>query len=163
MSRTHDIRCFDYVNHGYAQVRDALQSDAVGALTRATKSAADRVHAVAGQLHVRVAGLEVGRDVDISVGQIHETAGTGRSGPITRVPIEWRAAESSRLFPLMHAELLIYPLTAKETQLDLSGQYEPPLGIFGSAVDVVVGHRVAEASVHRFLNDVAEYLRTTLN
>ena len=49
-----------------------------------------------------------------------------------------------------------------ETQLDFSGQYEPPLGAVGDAVDALVGHRIAEASVHRFVTDVARYLREHL-
>jgi hypothetical protein len=63
----------------------------------------------------------------------------------------------------MKAEFSIYSLTATETQLDFSGIYEPPLGALGSAMDIIVGHRVAEASVHRFVADVAAYLRTTLS
>ena len=67
-----------------------------------------------------------------------------------------------RLFPLMKAELFIYPLTATETQLDFVGLYEPPLGAVGKAVNAIVGHRLAEVSVHRFVNDVAGYLRQAL-
>jgi hypothetical protein len=66
------------------------------------------------------------------------------------------------MFPLMKAELAVYPLTATETQLDFAGSYEPPLGWLGSAVDAVVGYKIAEASVHRFVAQVAAYLRTTL-
>jgi hypothetical protein len=62
----------------------------------------------------------------------------------------------------MKAELSIYPLTATETQLDFKGQYEPPLGPLGKAVNAMVGYRIAEVSVHRFVNDVAGYLRQTL-
>jgi hypothetical protein len=62
----------------------------------------------------------------------------------------------------MRAELSVYPLTATETQLDFAGRYEPPLGALGSAMDAMVGHRIAEASVHRFLQDVAAYLRREL-
>jgi hypothetical protein len=162
MSKGNHIRCFDYVNHGYAQVRDALKADAVGVLTRATRSAVARAEAVAVQLHVHVAGLDVSKDVDLSLGSTEETPGAGRSTPVTRLRLEWKAREQSRLFPMMHAELAVYPLTATETQLDLSGRYEVPMGILGDAVDAVVGHRIADASVHRFLSDVAEYLRTTL-
>ena len=68
-----------------------------------------------------------------------------------------------RLFPFMKAELSIYPLTATETQLDFLGSYEAPFGVLGGAVDAVVGHRIAEASVHRFIKDVAAYLRTELS
>lgn len=62
----------------------------------------------------------------------------------------------------MKAELSIYALTATETQLDSSGLYEPPLGALGKAANAVVGHRIAEVSVHRFVSDVAEYLRHAL-
>jgi hypothetical protein len=62
----------------------------------------------------------------------------------------------------MKAELSVYPLTATETQLDFSGLYEPPLGVLGKAVNAVVGHRIAEVSVHRFVSEVAEYLRQAL-
>ncbi|HTL04816.1 MAG TPA: hypothetical protein VL241_03655 [Gemmatimonadales bacterium] len=164
MSKQRQIRCFDYVNRGYAQVRDALQADTLGALSRATKTAAARAEAVAVQLHVHVAGMDVGKEVDLSIGKISEAAaGPGRSTPVTRLPLEWKARESANLFPLMHAELSVYPLTATETQLDLSGHYDPPLGLFGGAVDAVVGHRIAEATIHRFMSDVAEYLRRTLS
>ena len=84
------------------------------------------------------------------------------SRPATRLQLEWRAARTPRLFPLMKADLSIYPLTATETQLDFKGVYEPPLGLFGKAVNAVVGYRIAEVSVHRFVSDVAQYLRETL-
>ena len=67
-----------------------------------------------------------------------------------------------RLFPLVKANLSIYPLTATETQLDFKGLYEPPLGPLGKALNAMVGHRIAEVSVHRFVSDVARYLRETL-
>jgi len=66
------------------------------------------------------------------------------------------------LFPLMNGELAIYPLTSTETQLDFLGFYEPPLGAVGKAVNAVAGHRIAEVSVHRFIDDVAAYLRQSL-
>ena len=62
----------------------------------------------------------------------------------------------------MKAELSIYPMTSTETQLDFLGHYEPPLGPLGRAINAVAGHRIAEVSVHRFIDEVAEYLRKTL-
>jgi hypothetical protein len=59
----------------------------------------------------------------------------------------------------MDSVLTIYPLTATETQLDFLGRYDPPLGVVGDAMDALVGRRIAEASVHRFIGDVARYLR----
>jgi hypothetical protein len=66
------------------------------------------------------------------------------------------------LFPFMKAELAIYPLTRTETQLDFSGLYEPPLGTVGKAVNAIIGRRIAEVSVHSFVDDVAGYLRQAL-
>ena len=55
------------------------------------------------------------------------------------------------------------PSVRTETQLDFEGDYEPPLGLIGNAVDSVIGHRIAEASVHRFVTDVATHLRDSLD
>jgi hypothetical protein len=38
----------------------------------------------------------------------------------------------------------------------------PPLGGVGSALDSLIGHRIADASVHRFVTDVASLLRGEL-
>jgi hypothetical protein len=128
----------------------------------ATKAAASRVQTVAAQLHVNIGGIEVGTDITVAVGRIEESDGKTELSRVTTIPVEWKAAARPGLFPLMNAELSVYPLTATETQLDFLGRYEPPLGVFGDAVNAVVGHKVAEASVHRFVADVANYLRSTL-
>ena len=162
MSKGRHIRCFDYVNHPYEHVRDVLMTNAVPAFSRATKRAAARAESVAAQLHVNVGALEVGTDIEILVNRVEETLGAGKRGPVTYVHFEWKARARPHLFPLMHAELSVYPLTANETQLDFAGQYEPPLGIVGKSLDAVVGNRIADASIHRFVREVAEHLRATL-
>ena len=53
-------------------------------------------------------------------------------------------------------------VSATETPHDLRGTYEPPGGLLGSAADILVGHRIAEASVHRFLDEVASRLSQEL-
>jgi hypothetical protein len=84
------------------------------------------------------------------------------STPSTRLAVVWEAASQPGWFPLMKADLAIYPLTGTETQLDFWGFYEPPFGAMGKAINAVAGHRIAEACVHRFIADVAAYLRRTL-
>src|SRR6266498_3508556 len=84
------------------------------------------------------------------------------SSPASRLLLEWEATAMPGLFPLMKAELCIYPLTPTETQLDFFGHYEPPFGMVGKAMNAIAGYRIAEVSVHRFLSDVAGYLRQTL-
>lgn len=162
MGTGREIRCYDYVNHPYDRVRDALSGDA-GALFRdATRAASSRAESVASQLRVSLAGLEVAKDIALDVRGVEESRRGAGQPPVTRLQLEWEAAGSPRLFPFMRAELSVYPLTATETQLDFAGRYEPPLGALGSAIDAVVLHRIAEASVHRFLADVAGYLRREL-
>jgi hypothetical protein len=162
MAKGREIRFYDYVNHPYERVRDVLKQDALRVFQSATKAAASRARTVAAELHVDVGGVGVKADVSISVKSVDENLRDAIPAPATRLRLEWEAASMPRLFPLMKAELSIYPLTATETQLDFSGVYEPPLGVVGKAMNAVVGHRIAEASVHRFVNDVAEYLRRTL-
>jgi hypothetical protein len=156
MSR--EIRSFDYVNLPYERVRAALSKNALDVFRAATKAAAGRTHSLASALRVEIAGIEFAKEIEISTQETREPPGAS----ITRLHLDWKAASSPGLFPLMKAELSIYPLTATETQLDFSGRYEPPLGWLGTAVDAVVGHRIAEASVHRFVSEVAHYLRKEL-
>ena len=162
MSKGLEIRCYDYVNHPYAKVRDTLQQGALDVFQAATKAAASRAQSVAAELHVDLAGIGVKADIRISVKNIEEKLGDEQSGPATRLGLEWEATTAPSLFPLMKAELSVYPLTSTETQLDFCGHYEPPFGPLGRAVNAVAGHRVAEASVHRFIREVSEYLRQSL-
>jgi hypothetical protein len=162
MSDGCEIRSFDYVNHPYELVRDALRQDALAIFQAATKGAVSRARSVAAELRVSIGGLEIGTDISISVTSIEERARELYGSPTTSLQLEWEAAKSPRLFPFMKAEFSIYPLTATETQLELSGLYKPPLGVLGSAINTIFAHRIAEVSVHRFVADVAAYLRTTL-
>jgi hypothetical protein len=162
MSKGSEIRCYDYVNHPYEQVRDALNRDAPRVFQSATKAAASRAESVAAELHVELGGVGVKADIRISVKSVEEKVADAMSTPTTKLLLEWEAATAPGLFPLMKAALSVYPLTSTETQLDFWGLYEPPLGAFGKAVNAIAGHRIAEASVHRFINEVAEYLRQAL-
>ena len=162
MSSERQIRSYDYVNHPYEQVREALTEDATAVFQSATKAAASRAKLVASELKVNIAGIEIGADVSIEVKNIASHAADAVSPPSTCLSLEWAAVNSPHLFPLMKAELSIYPITTTETQLDFHGSYQPPLGVLGSAINSVVGHRIADASVHRFIADVAEHLRISL-
>ena len=161
MSKRTEIRCYDYVNHPYNRVRDALKHDALVVFQSATKAAVSRLESVAAELHVDLGAVAVQKDIAISVKNVEEKV-DAMSTPSTGLAVEWEAASRPGWFPLMKATLSIYPLTGTETQLDFWGFYEPPFGTAGKAINAVVGHRIAEASVHRFIDDVAAYLRRTL-
>jgi len=155
------LRVFDYVNHPYAKVREALAADPVAIFRRATTAAAARADALTAELRGRIGPLEVAAPIDIRVLSTEEAV-SPLEGPATRITVEWQAARSPGLFPVMRAVLSLYPLTATETQLDLEGDYQAPLGLVGRVLDAAVGHRVAEASVHRFIEQVARHLRDAL-
>lgn len=162
MDKGREIRCYDYVNHPYERVRDALKQNALAVFQAATKTAASRAQSIASELHVDFGGIAVKTDIKIAVNSIEEKAVDATSIPATRLSLEWEAAAMPRLFPLMRGELSVYALTSTETQLDFFGVYEPPFGAAGKTMNAIVGHRIAEVSVHRFIGDVAEYLRQSL-
>lgn len=161
MSKGPEIRCYDYVNRPYEQVRDALTKNALAIFQSATRAAASRARSVASELRIDLGGVALEAEILISVKKVEEKA-AAMSDPVTRLQLEWQAAKMPGLFPFMQAELSVYPLTSTETQLDFAGTYEPPLGPVGKALNAVAGHRIAESSVHRFVADVAEYLRRTM-
>ena len=111
----HKIRCYDYVNHPYERVRDALKKNAVMVFQSATKTAASRAQSVAAELRVDFAGIGVKTDIKIDVKSIEEKAARSASKSTTKLTLQWEAAKMPHLFPLMKCELLVYPLTATET------------------------------------------------
>jgi hypothetical protein len=156
------IRSYDYVNHPYAKVRDALSSRPLDVFQAATKTAALRANTLASELSVDLGGIKLGADISIRIRDIVHREAAGTAGPSSVIHLEWEASSRPHLFPFMQAELALYPLTGAETQIDFSGVYEPPLGVVGGALNAAIGHRIAESSVHRFINAVAEHLRTSL-
>lgn len=162
MDKGRELRYYDYVNHPYERVRDALKQNAVAVFQSATKTAASRAESVAAELHIEIGGIGVKSDIKISVKGVDEKAGDAMTTRATRLLLEWEGATMPRLFPLMKGELSIYPLTSTETQLDFLGVYEPPFGAVGKTMNAIAGHRIAEASVHRFIDEVAGYLRQAL-
>jgi hypothetical protein len=158
-----EIRAFDYVNKPYEPVRDALREDALSIFQRATQLAESRSGDLVASLSVDLAGVKISKDISIKVGEIREDLGHSQLTRVTHIPLEWHAADSPGLFPAMQADLKVYPLSFTETQVELSGSYDPPMGVLGDAVDRVVGHRLAEASVHRFVRAIVERLRSDLS
>lgn len=159
MSDRHELRAYDYVVRPYATVVAVLRADPAGVLGRATKGAGHRAGDVAASLRASIGTLEVGTDVTIEVGAIEEApSGPHGRSPVLRIPLRWRAAHASALFPSMEAVLSAWAISKDETQLELRGVYRPPLGVLGDAVDAIALGRLADASVHRFVADVAGYI-----
>lgn len=160
MSKPHELRCYDYVNKPYAAVCAALREDLKGVLQRATVGAERRAQTIAAELKVSIGPLDIGTEVTVKLGAIEEKVDGVQRGPAMHIRLSWQATHATALLPSMEADLVVYPLSATETQIDLRGVYKPPLGAVGAALDSLIGHRLAEASVRRFVEDIAALLRS---
>jgi hypothetical protein len=162
MSEPRKLRCYQYVNRPYDGVRELIHQRPLELFQHATTSAAERANAVEASLRAGVAGIDVGVDVRIHLHGIHDEEGVAGLSPITRVTLAWEARRAPAFFPVMRAEMSFWPLTSTETQLEFEGAYQPPLGALGNVADAALGHRIAEATVHRFLDEIVEQIRREL-
>lgn len=143
---------YKYVHLPFETVVAALRDDAGRLFEPATEAAVQQAHDLATHLQVQVGGFEVGRDVTMTLGSF--TMIDRHDG---KLPIAWQAADHRALFPCMRGQLEVSALSTHPPvcQLTFSGTYTPPLGAIGMLGDTLMGHRVAEAAVHTFLEDVA--------
>jgi len=152
-----ELHCYDYVNHPYEAVRSALLADPVTLFAQATSpSSVDK----GPELHVKLGVIDVAAEVAVEVRDIIEARAHDRAS--TQINFTWRATRHPGLFPVMTGTLRCYGLSPTETQLEVAGTYEPPLGVAGQAADALALHRVAEASIANFVHDIANYLRRTM-
>lgn len=159
MTRHHELHCYEYVNHDYEAVREALLSDPRRIFRDATARGAGE--AAKTELRVTLGALELAAEIDIEI----DSTWPSRSPlgkPALAITMSWKSPRRPGWFPTMSATLTCYALSSTETELDFDGNYEPPLGVFGAAVDAVALHRFAERAVANFLREVATYLRDEL-
>ena len=149
MSNRHELHAYNYVNRPYSEVRTGL----VDLLTRASRAGeAVPLHATAGP-------LDLSTEIRLELLAVHESRDSP-TRPTTMVEIGWKAIHRPKMFPTMRATFTAYPLSPTETQLELSGIYDPPLGVMGDAIDAVALGRIAKESVQRFVDEAASYLST---
>jgi hypothetical protein len=161
MTSAHDVRAYEYVNLPYARVSELLRRDALGVFQRATVRATARARELVSTMRVEVGPVELGADVVVRVASVSEEP-SRVLGPRTRLCLEWEASQRPQLFPTMTATLDVYALAPGETQVDFHGNYTPPLGAVGAVLDAAVGHKIAQATVHRFVKEIAERLRVEM-
>lgn len=149
------IYVYTYAGVAFDDAVALLAGDPELLLQDATDVSSAHGDAVLGQLHHDLAGIEVDRDVVIELGEFDPVE-------LTRsiVPVHWRAARGHAWFPTLDATLEVSALSTVPplTQVALVGTYRPPLGPLGAAIDVVGAHGIAEATCHRFVNEVASRL-----
>jgi hypothetical protein len=153
------LRCYEYVARPYEQVRGLLQQGTVEALQKATSAAAARAEELATTLSIGAAGFVLGVNVRVRVRSIRHEPPVAGLPPVTSIRLTWEGEKVPTLFPSMDAALTLSPASPNETRLVLEGEYRPPLGAVGRAIDVLALHNVAEATVHRLVHELAVQLR----
>jgi len=68
--------------------------------------------------------------------------------------IDWTAG--TRFFPDFQGALRLRIASVEETRLTLEGSYQPPFGAFGAVFDLVVGRRIARATMRDLLRRLGD-------
>lgn len=120
--------------------------------------------------HVAEAAYDEGEDLLSRVGPFGPVPGLSKAvsmqvgkardrGEGFVIPLQWSATGPTELFPVMLADLEITPLGTDQSQLRLSGSYDPPLGLIGRQLDRLLLHQLAEATVRALLSQLVAALQ----
>ncbi len=147
-----ELYFYEYVDRKADDVVALLKERREEIFQAATRRAAEKTGEMLSLLHVNVAGLEVGKEVVIQLGEPVEEAN------VVLFPVSWKAATQDWLFPSMQGNIEVTALdnVTPLCQLALRGHYRPPAGVVGALGDALIGHRLAEATVRHFVIDLAE-------
>ncbi|HLF69961.1 MAG TPA: hypothetical protein VI541_03275 [Actinomycetota bacterium] len=94
-------------------------------------------------------GFRLSKDLLVSIGEIRKDEGK------VSLPLDVKASGEARLFPHLWADLELARLGEGLAQLTLRGSYKPPLGWVGQMLDRALLHRIAEAAVKDFVEQIA--------
>ncbi|MGA3036579.1 MAG: hypothetical protein ABSE64_03760 [Vulcanimicrobiaceae bacterium] len=100
------------------------------------------------------ANLGIEREVDVKFVAVH-----GHKGERIlhdELQFVWEP-EGGGPFPTFTGTLKMHPL-GNDSEIVLSGEYQPPLGIVGEAFDAVIGKRIAEATCQVLLDTLQQEL-----
>jgi hypothetical protein len=106
-----------------------------------------------GELDIQLAPHHLARYVRLPARITFRTPTTLDGHPA--IELAWRARHLQRLFPVMNAGIRVHATAQGHSELVFDGNYRPPLGLAGVLGDVLVGHRVAQATAEAFLDDLA--------
>ena len=63
------------------------------------------------------------------------------------------------MFPQLDGNLELAPVDEDRSTLRLNGAYRPPLATVGARLDQLLLHHVADATIHRLLQDIAAAIK----
>ena len=146
------IRYYVEVSHQSENVPEALLRRPNEWLAGAAQDSLRSGRALSAAVGLNLGHHRVERRVDVQLGPPMAL------GHATVVPVQWRDRAHPSLFPRLEADLEIAAMGAHRTQLAINVRYEPPLGIIGAVADRALMHRVAEATIKDFTDQVATRL-----
>ncbi len=150
---SHHIEHYQFIDRPWNALREVVSRDATRLLARANDRTVWHVDQLTRRLSSEVGGVEVGKEALINVGDAERV-----DDRHVRIPLHWEAASQAALFPTMDATLELIGSSSflpERTKVLFTGEYEPPLGAVGDAVDDAALHRVAEDAVARFVAEIA--------
>src|ERR1700674_52892 len=143
------IQDFVQVSRDYDEIRARVLADPRGLIAASAGSA----YRYGERLSLRLTPIRnhpaLGKRIAVDLAEPYE-----REDQLV-VPMHWWAPGASCLYPHLDGDLEFAPLGSMSTQITLMGSYDPPLGFVGRRADVMLLHRIAEASIRSFLARVA--------
>ena len=133
-----------------AEVEQALVGSPAEWLSAVAGEAQRRGDGLLGEVGVGPLGVRLRRQVRIRLGE------PVRFPSMISLPLTWEPMGLEGVLPRLDANLELGSLGEDRTQLAISARYRPPLGAVGQAVDRVLLHRVAEATVKDFLDRLGQ-------
>jgi hypothetical protein len=144
------IRYYIELSLPVAKVEQALVSSPAGWLSVMAGEAQARGDGLLGEVGVGPLGVKLHRQVRIRLGEPIQFPS------MSSLPLTWEPVGLEGVLPQLDANLELGSLGGDRTQLAISARYRPPLGVVGRAVDRVLLHRVAEATVKDFLDRLGQ-------
>jgi hypothetical protein len=146
------LKSYVEIEAGFEAIQAAMLSDPGQWLDGLAAAAEEEGERLLVEVGLEVVGGRLGRSAELAVGQPQVTA------IVASLPVRIRVHGNRRLFPSFYGSVDAAWLGPRRTQLALSLQYEPPLGVLGRAMDRTLLHRVAETVAHDFLKRAAQRL-----
>lgn len=135
---------------------DLMEENPGGVVSGATKAAVSTANEVVVHLEGKWAWFDLDESVDAQVGALE------RDRSMARIPLSWKADRHKRLLPSLTGHLSIYSLSAKHTEISYTATYTPPLGLFGGVEDFLLGRKVLEAVLGRFLDEIVTHVEDNI-
>lgn len=113
---------------------------------------------IAVSLRLDLAAFGIGGDLAIKHGVLMRFVPVEPKDGSISYTVEWAPAPAGP-YPRFSGTMRLLPATdSRQSVLDVTGTYEPPLGALGAAFDAMLGNRIAAATLRAFAHDLASQI-----